>query len=52
MKLNRSNILIVDDDKDILTAVRLLLKSEVNRVVTESNPEKLLHLFVLIRLAS
>jgi len=44
MKLARSNILIVDDDKDVLTAVRLLLKSEVNQVVTESNPEQLLYL--------
>jgi len=44
MKLNCSNILIVDDDKDVLTAVRLLLKSEVNQVVTESNPEQLLYL--------
>ncbi|MCL2041130.1 MAG: sigma-54 dependent transcriptional regulator [Bacteroidales bacterium] len=42
--LHRSNILIVDDDKDVLTAVRLLLKPEVNQVVTESNPENLLHL--------
>ena len=44
MKLRRSNILVVDDDKDVLTAVRLLLKPEVNQVVTESNPEQLLHL--------
>jgi DNA-binding NtrC family response regulator len=44
MKLLRSNILVIDDDKDVLTAVRLLLKPEVNQVVTESNPESLLHL--------
>jgi DNA-binding NtrC family response regulator len=44
MKLPHSHILIVDDDKDGLTAVRLLLKPEVNQVVTESNPENLLHL--------
>jgi DNA-binding NtrC family response regulator len=44
MILLHSNILIVDDDKDVLTAVRLLLKPEVNQVITESNPENLLHL--------
>lgn len=44
MSLQRSNILIVDDDKDILTAVRLLLKPKVNQVMTESNPENLLQI--------
>jgi DNA-binding NtrC family response regulator len=41
MKLNQANILVVDDDKDILTAVRFLLKSEVSQIVTDSNPENL-----------
>ena len=39
--LRQANILVVDDDKDILTAVRLLLKPEAKRIVTESNPENL-----------
>lgn len=43
MKLKQANILIVDDDKDILTAVRLLLKNEVKQIVTEANPESLMH---------
>jgi DNA-binding NtrC family response regulator len=41
MKLKHANILIVDDDKDILTAARFLLKPEVNQIVTDSNPENL-----------
>lgn len=41
MTLRQANILIVDDDKDVLTAFRLLLKAEVRSVVTESNPENL-----------
>ena len=36
-----SKILVVDDDPDVLTAVRLLLKTEVKEVVTEKNPENL-----------
>lgn len=32
-------VLIVDDDKDVLTAVRLLLKPLVAEVIAESNPE-------------
>jgi DNA-binding NtrC family response regulator len=39
MNLRNANILIVDDDTDVLTAVRLLLKSQVKNVVTEKNPE-------------
>ncbi len=34
-------ILIVDDDADILTAARLLLKKQVAAVNTESNPERI-----------
>lgn len=41
MYLKKTSILIVDDDPDVLTAVRLLLKTEVKEVVTEKNPENL-----------
>lgn len=41
MNLHQANILIVDDDKDVLTAVRFLLKTEVNTIVTETNPENI-----------
>lgn len=41
MNLKNASILIIDDDQDILTAVRLLLKTEVKLVVTEKNPENL-----------
>ena len=41
MNLKNASILIVDDDTDVLTAVRLLLKTEVTEVVTEKNPENL-----------
>lgn len=37
----QAKILIVDDDTDVLTAVRLLLKKEFADVVVEKNPEKL-----------
>lgn len=39
MNLRNAKILMVDDDRDLLTAVKLLLKTEVAEVVTESNPE-------------
>ncbi|MGN6294735.1 MAG: sigma-54-dependent transcriptional regulator [Chitinophagaceae bacterium] len=41
MNLKNASILIIDDDTDVLTAVRLLLKTEVKDVVTEKNPENL-----------
>ena len=41
MSLRKATILAVDDDTDVLTAVRLLLKTEVKEVVTEKNPENL-----------
>ena len=41
MNLKNASILVVDDDPDVLTAVRLLLKTEVKDVVTEKNPENL-----------
>jgi two-component system response regulator HydG len=41
MNLKKSSILVIDDDTDVLTAMRLLLKTEVNEVVTEKNPENI-----------
>ena len=39
MLLKNASILVIDDDPDVLTAVRLLLKTEAKEVVTEKNPE-------------
>jgi two-component system response regulator HydG len=44
MSLKQSRILVIDDDIDVLTAVRLLLKTEVKEVVTEKNPENIRHI--------
>jgi DNA-binding NtrC family response regulator len=41
MKLKKASILAIDDDTDVLTAVRLLLKPEVKEMVTEKNPENI-----------
>ena len=41
MNLKNASILIIDDDPDVLTAVRLLLKTEVKEVVAEKNPENI-----------
>ncbi len=41
MGLLKASILVIDDDVDVLTAVRLLLKSEVQEVITEKNPENI-----------
>ena len=41
MILKNASILIIDDDTDILTAVRLLLNPQVKNVVTEKNPENI-----------
>lgn len=41
MHLSKASILVVDDDPDVLTAVRLLLKPVVKKVVTEKFPERL-----------
>lgn len=38
----QARILIVDDDLDVLTAVRLLLKKEVAEIIVDKNPEKIL----------
>ena len=39
MLLKNAAILVIDDDTDVLTAVRLLLKTEVKEVVIEKNPD-------------
>ncbi len=39
MSLKNTCILVIDDDPDVIIAVRLLLKTEVKKVVTEKNPE-------------
>jgi len=41
MNLHQASILVVDDDMDVLTAARFLLKSETKNIVTESNPENI-----------
>lgn len=41
MILKNASILVIDDDTDVLTAVKLLLKPEVKEVVTELNPENI-----------
>ena len=38
MLIKNANILIIDDDQDVLTALRLLLKPLVSDVVIEKNP--------------
>ncbi|HXU25939.1 MAG TPA: sigma-54 dependent transcriptional regulator [Bacteroidia bacterium] len=45
MELKKANILVVDDDRDVLIAISLLLKNEAQEVVTEKNPENILSLF-------
>lgn len=44
MDLKKATILLVDDDKDLLTAGRLLLKPKVKQVFTEHHPENLLRI--------
>ncbi|MEO8087373.1 MAG: sigma-54 dependent transcriptional regulator [Bacteroidota bacterium] len=44
MSLKKSSVLIIDDDTDVLTAVKLLLKTEVAEVVTEKSPQNILAL--------
>jgi hypothetical protein len=39
MKLKKYTILAVDDDPDVLTAVRLLLKPEVNEIIRKKIPK-------------
>ncbi|AXT19097.1 response regulator [Flavobacteriaceae bacterium AU392] len=42
MVLKNASILVVDDDVDVLTALRLLLKPLVKEVITEKNPSNIL----------
>ena len=41
MQLKKASVLVVDDDPDVLTAVRLLLRPQVKEIVTEKNPENI-----------
>src|ERR1700743_1536114 len=41
MILKKATVLVVDDDIDVLTAVKLLLKTETQEEITEKNPENL-----------
>lgn len=41
MNLKNANVLIIDDDTDVLTAVRLLMKTESKDITTEKNPENI-----------
>lgn len=45
MNLKNACVLVVDDDTDVLTAVRMLLKTEVKEVTIEKNPENIRALF-------
>ena len=41
MQIKKATLLVVDDDPDVLTAVRLLLKPVAAEVITEKNPENI-----------
>ncbi len=41
MLLKNAKILAIDDDQDILVAVKMLLRPEVKEIITEKNPEKI-----------
>ena len=40
MNLKNAAILVVDDDPDVLTAIRLLLKPQVKEIVAEKKPRE------------
>lgn len=40
--MKKASILVVDDDQDLLTAVRILLRPKVKQVIVEPNPENIL----------
>lgn len=44
MLLHNAKILVVDDDEDVLIALRLLLKTKVKDVITSKNPNTILSL--------
>ncbi|GGH80481.1 DNA-binding NtrC family response regulator [Filimonas zeae] len=44
MNLKNASVLIIDDDLDVLTAVRLLMKTEAKEVTIEKNPENIRNL--------
>ena len=41
MILKNAKILVIDDDVDVLTAIRLLLKPLVDEIVVEKNPSNI-----------
>jgi two-component system, NtrC family, response regulator HydG len=41
MQLSKASVLVVDDDTDVLTAVRMLLRPLVKEIITEKNPEQI-----------
>ncbi len=43
MNIKDSKILVIDDDKDVLTAISLLLKNETTEVITEKNSENIIN---------
>lgn len=42
--MKKARVLVLDDDQDLLTAVRILLKALVDSVIVERNPENLLNI--------
>ena len=42
--MKKATVLVVDDDQDLLTATRILLRPKAKEVIVEHNPEKLLHI--------
>ncbi|MVZ66681.1 response regulator [Sphingobacterium sp. DK4209] len=42
--MKKATVLVVDDDQDLLTATRILLRPNVKEVIVEHNPEKLLNI--------